>query len=1397
MTHKGRDCIGDYELIELVGTGPQGQVYRAQLSPRAGQADAHNPVVALKILTCAGMDQAAAARLERSAGILRTLSHPNIVRYVDSFTLHREWDDACCIVTEHLTGETLEVKLLKNACGLPWKTARHIFEQCIEGAIHARGHGIIHRDLKPSNIFVLNDGTAKLIDFDIARWDDATSTGSRRRLGSFDYMAPDFAREDGFQGDELSDIFSLGVAFYQALTGGLPYKKFGPAADAEYLHRWRTGREPALSFLPPVFRVLDSQAVEFFRLAIEPDRSKRFQTFAEMLAAIRNIRCKTVTGKDTYELEELLGHGGFGEVFRATGVRDGRPVAVKRLFEDMQSRRFIKEARLLQRLHHEHLVEYIDFVDVTGAAATHHFFLVMEMLPGMPGWTLRTRINNSPGGLGLMECLELFSHYLECLQYLHSHKIVHRDIKPANLYAPDGNPCGAKVFDLGIARDVTGTATTGFVPGTLEYMPPELGRGGGERGSTRTDIYSTGLSLYEALTGRPAFKRLPRDEREAFKQFLSRSESSGEKVDLSLPLFASHPALASIIAKAIDARPASRYASAAEMRRDIDTLMSQLRQADEKSTMEPAIHRADTAATMAPDAGTSASQETLSQQGAKESAPLRKHLLSGCITAAVVIAAVAAGLWLVAQLVIPGTMTRLPAKSNLWTTPATAPVATTLQAVAASPAPPVSPPATGAVSIVVGNSAAELSILVHAIEGETWALLESFSLSMAEYVALEHRRAESIAAKLAETPARPPADDSQRLRVAMDGLIMAATNQVLLLSTGDDAAALRDWPRLAPTLVSIPAVKHTLDRATVSAEATIADRSWLELTVRLETTIADLTAAAADAQVLRVREDFSAMEQEAGGNTGRISQVAYMAKRISDRFGMVAGELCGSASKEYARNNVKDGDVFRNRADVLKNLIPDRFGKTAVERIVTRCASERERALARLDVAEAKQKEAAALAAQRRARGSRLQPVIMTEVPPVKVMYRGGDTGRWAVVMAGNAPVYLQPGTYSFRFTRPDYETVEAAVDLTPGAEALTVPVPGKWTETSRLVTLLNTGTAMASDHPDIAALDAVFDAPSPAFEWSDHATRFQVLRKQWSQLRRELVVAALNSADRAVAGYVRWLYQVHDPATGTYRRHKTPMPVVAFKLPPPDSTNAPASDESAARFKRLKAWQTAAGSFLGDTGQSDLAAILSAYAAEMATVSTQQSARCRFEAAVLLSKPGTPDAALEKLQAPDEVACWRAHAGYSPRTSSIETLRNLAVYAGSNAVTNDFDLRLGLFSAFYTWRNAVAGERQYAMEVNTALGTILSRLDAGTSADVISYLGAAALRDSQNGQEDDPGLFMIKAMTFMPGLAHGSDLKRQAAAWLANHGSDPVVARKEAAMRDALDLLQSLLKPE
>ncbi len=572
--------FGNYELLETLGTGAEGQVYKAKclkaIEGRAQEGD----IVAVKVLTRSpSLDAKEELRFKRQVTILEQLQHPNICRYIDDFIESEgEFDERRCLVMEYIDGIILTDRMKRYPHGLPWEEVRELFTQCLEGLAHAAEQGVFHRDLKPSNMIITHDGKAKIIDFGIARQEggEETSTGGWR--GSFDYMAPDFVRLENFRGDEQSDIYSMGIFFYMALTGELPFERFGENAHIGYLNRWKGDDEPRPSFRHKVFRVL-TRTKPFVLGCLNVDRNERDKTFREMLDGLSKIKFRIVRhkGVEDYELIDMLGRGGFGEVFKGRQASDGKLVAVKHLFADRQASRFIKEAQLLQKYNHPDIVNYIDFIEIEGLGADKEFFLIMEHLAGMPGSALNNRIRKAKTGIEAAEVIELFIHYLSALQFLHENPrpIIHRDIKPGNLYAPPGQPQKAKIFDLGVARDVSGTLTTGMIPGTLDYMAPEFAKPGSDRGSSQSDIYALGVSMYESLTGRKPYPRFPKSDQEAFVQFVARAQNP-PPVDYTHPAFKDSPELAQIVGKSIDTNLKKRYARCKDMLEELQAMMDQI-----------------------------------------------------------------------------------------------------------------------------------------------------------------------------------------------------------------------------------------------------------------------------------------------------------------------------------------------------------------------------------------------------------------------------------------------------------------------------------------------------------------------------------------------------------------------------------------------------------------------------------------------------------------------------------------------------------------------------------------------------------------------------------------------------------------------------------------------------
>ncbi len=214
--------LGKYRILEPLGRGGMAQVYKAYHP----QLDRY---VAIKILRSDLVEEEEfLARFRREARAVAALRHPNIVQIFD-FDVE---DDLYYMVMELLEGDTLKAylnSLRVRGERLPLGEMVRIFTDVLSGLAYAHGEGIIHRDLKPANIMLTRRGQAVLTDFGIAQIVGGTQyTVSGALMGTLSYMAP----EQGLDGhsDARSDIYSLGIAYYEALTGSVPFDADTPLA---------------------------------------------------------------------------------------------------------------------------------------------------------------------------------------------------------------------------------------------------------------------------------------------------------------------------------------------------------------------------------------------------------------------------------------------------------------------------------------------------------------------------------------------------------------------------------------------------------------------------------------------------------------------------------------------------------------------------------------------------------------------------------------------------------------------------------------------------------------------------------------------------------------------------------------------------------------------------------------------------------------------------------------------------------------------------------------------------------------------------------------------------------------------------------------------------------------
>jgi serine/threonine-protein kinase len=265
----------------------------------------------------------------------------------------------------------------------------------------------------------------------------------------------------------------------------------------------------------------------------------------------------------SYLIQEKLGEGGMGAVYKAETIGVGRTVAIKVLHERFSgdhaaNKRFEREAKVASRLNHPNSISILDF----GHTATGLSFLVMEFLRGKGLSDVM-----SEEDLHLPRAVSIMRQILSALESAHALGIVHRDLKPGNIFliANSSIPDHVKVLDFGIAHirrseGIERVTRTGMVCGTPEYMSPEQARG--QDTDARSDVYSAGVVFYEMLTGRRPFESQSPAEVMALQIHKDPVPPSQRSPKRNIP-----PSLDAIVMWALAKRPDERFPSAREFQR--------------------------------------------------------------------------------------------------------------------------------------------------------------------------------------------------------------------------------------------------------------------------------------------------------------------------------------------------------------------------------------------------------------------------------------------------------------------------------------------------------------------------------------------------------------------------------------------------------------------------------------------------------------------------------------------------------------------------------------------------------------------------------------------------------------------------------------------------------------
>ena len=549
--------LGRYELLDRLGKGGMGVVYRA----RDTRLD--RPVAVKMLLGDLEGDNETRERFLREARAAGELSHRNIIRIYD----FGEEGGRAFIVMELLEGASLN-DFLKTHPDLSLDRKLQIMIGVCEGLAFSHSRSIIHRDIKPANLFITKDDQVKVLDFGLARIASSKLTRTGLVFGTPDYMSPEQVR--GKVVDERSDIFSLGAVFYQVLSARKP---FAAKALPEVMRKVLIEEPPPLTHAeapPSLARIVVR--------ALQKDPLNRYQKVEELLADLRGVdpdeEAETASAEaeprqiDRYQVRERVGQGGMGVVYRARDPVLDRDVAIKSMLVDFgidhEARaRFQQEARAAARLQHPNIVTIYEFGEKDDSP-----YLIMEFLGGDD---LEGLMQRDPT-LSLTRRLDIVAQLCDGLAFAHEQDVVHRDIKPGNVRVlEDGS---VKLLDFGIATVQT-DATAGTFAGSAAYASPE--QLSMERVDGRSDLFSVGVLAYELLTGRLPF--VGDSPAAVAYQVLHEEPPSLRSVAPQLP-----ERLETVITKALQKAPAQRWSSAQELG---DALRAVAREVEEAAPVQP------------------------------------------------------------------------------------------------------------------------------------------------------------------------------------------------------------------------------------------------------------------------------------------------------------------------------------------------------------------------------------------------------------------------------------------------------------------------------------------------------------------------------------------------------------------------------------------------------------------------------------------------------------------------------------------------------------------------------------------------------------------------------------------------------------------------------------------
>lgn len=321
--------FGDYLVLDRIGAGGMGQVLKAEHRRM-------KRVVALKVLPPRAVKDAdAVRRFQREVEAAARLTHPNIVHAYDA----GEQSGVHYLVMEYVDGRDLSSRLKKQG-PLSVEEAVHVTIQAARGLAYAHSKGVIHRDIKPANLLIDSEGTVKILDMGLARFDAGSTPGAVEEgltqtgqvMGTVDYMAPEQAM-NLHQADHRADIYSLGCSLYRLLTGSNVYE------GATVIEKIVAHRDRSIPLLLEKRPEAPAALQTVFERMVAKQPQDRYQTCDELIAALELAMARqpmavphSAGSEPEPELAEFFTQGSAPTVAPAEphwgggGTRSGEPV---------------------------------------------------------------------------------------------------------------------------------------------------------------------------------------------------------------------------------------------------------------------------------------------------------------------------------------------------------------------------------------------------------------------------------------------------------------------------------------------------------------------------------------------------------------------------------------------------------------------------------------------------------------------------------------------------------------------------------------------------------------------------------------------------------------------------------------------------------------------------------------------------------------------------------------------------------------------------------------------------------------------------------------------------------------------------------------------------------------